>query len=99
MDCPKCGVYNPEDRENCWRCGAELPKQPARPKRDPQANSRRWLYFGVALFALATILRMCGVQVPGFPSREEPTGMRFDQPAIIQAAPPEWLAWQEIALS
>lgn len=65
MDCPKCGVYNPEDRDNCWRCGAELPKQPEKPKRDPQAASRKWLYIGVVVLGLVTLLRMCGIQVPG----------------------------------
>ena len=51
MDCPNCGVYNPEERTVCWRCDQELPK-PKEPKkeRDPAAAQRRmWIIVGVAL--------------------------------------------------
>jgi uncharacterized membrane protein YvbJ len=52
MDCPNCGVYNPEDRIICWRCDQELPKPPKREKKkhDPaQAQRRMWIIVGVAL--------------------------------------------------
>ena len=51
MDCPNCGVYNPEDRTVCWRCDLELPK-PKEPKkkRDPaQAQRRMWIIIGAVL--------------------------------------------------
>jgi hypothetical protein len=52
MDCPNCGVYNPEDRHVCWRCDRELPK-PKTPKKrgtDPaQARRRMWILIAVAL--------------------------------------------------
>jgi uncharacterized membrane protein YvbJ len=52
MDCPNCGVYNPEDRTVCWRCDQELPK-PKTPKKrssDPAAVARRmWIIVGVVL--------------------------------------------------
>lgn len=51
MDCPNCGVYNPEERTVCWRCDRELPK-PKEPKkkRDLAATQRRmWIIVGVAL--------------------------------------------------
>jgi predicted nucleic acid-binding Zn ribbon protein len=42
MDCPNCGVYNPEDRTICWRCDKK--------KRDPaQMQRRMWLIVGIAL--------------------------------------------------
>jgi len=82
MDCPKCGVYNPEDRTNCWRCGAELPKQAPKTRRDPQASARVWLYIGFAVIVLVTVLRMCGVSVPGLPSDDNSTGRAPTQPAL-----------------
>ena len=51
MDCPNCGVYNPEDRQVCWRCDQELPK-PKEPKkrRDPAVFQRRmWIIVAVAV--------------------------------------------------
>ena len=51
MDCPNCGVYNPEDRTVCWRCDQELPRpKPPKKKLDPAALQRRtWLIVAVAL--------------------------------------------------
>jgi hypothetical protein len=52
MDCPNCGVYNPEGRTICWRCDQELPKpvEPKKSKQDPaQAARRAWLIAGLAL--------------------------------------------------
>ncbi|MGC9335040.1 MAG: hypothetical protein ACP5JJ_12880 [Anaerolineae bacterium] len=52
MDCPNCGVYNPEDRVVCWRCDQELPKpkEPKKKQHDPALAQRRmWLIFGVIL--------------------------------------------------
>lgn len=52
MDCPNCGVYNPEGREVCWRCDKELPK-PKEPKKrssDPSMTMRRmWILIAVGL--------------------------------------------------
>jgi predicted nucleic acid-binding Zn ribbon protein len=52
MDCPNCGVYNPEDRQVCWRCDRELPKPevPKKRRMDPsQAMRRVWIIVGVAM--------------------------------------------------
>ena len=51
MDCPNCGVYNPEDRVVCWRCDQELPKpKEVKKRRDPALFQRRiWLIVAVAL--------------------------------------------------
>jgi hypothetical protein len=51
MDCPNCGVYNPEERTVCWRCDQELPKpQPPKKKADPALMQRRmWTIVGLAL--------------------------------------------------
>jgi hypothetical protein len=54
MDCPNCGVYNPEGRQICWRCDRELPK-PKEPKKrgtnPAQAMRRVWILVAVALLA------------------------------------------------
>jgi predicted nucleic acid-binding Zn ribbon protein len=52
MDCPNCGVYNPEDRQVCWRCDQELPKpqEPKKRKGDPALAARRmWIIVGIFL--------------------------------------------------
>lgn len=51
MDCPNCGVYNPEDRQVCWRCDQELPKPKVpKKKRDPsQVMRRTWIIVGIAI--------------------------------------------------
>ena len=65
MDCPNCGVYNPEGREVCWRCDMELPK-PKEPKKKSRGmtTSRMWLLVGIAIllwllitFVLPLLLR------------------------------------------
>lgn len=50
MNCPNCGVYNPEERKVCWRCDMELPK-PKEPKKKRQGLTagRLWLILGIAL--------------------------------------------------
>jgi uncharacterized membrane protein YvbJ len=52
VDCPNCGVYNPEDRTVCWRCDQELPKpvEPKKKKGDPALAQRRmWIIIAVVL--------------------------------------------------
>ena len=52
MDCPNCGVYNPEDRHVCWRCDKELPRPKPEKKRknDPVLAQRRmWIIVAVVL--------------------------------------------------
>lgn len=61
MDCPNCGVYNPEDRTVCWRCDEELPKPKSSKKkrRDPASAMRRmwvWIAIALALWILLTWL-------------------------------------------
>jgi predicted nucleic acid-binding Zn ribbon protein len=51
MDCPNCGVYNPEERQVCWRCDEDLPK-PQKPKKpvDPAKRMRQmWIILGIVL--------------------------------------------------
>jgi uncharacterized membrane protein YvbJ len=52
MDCPNCGVYNPEDRVVCWRCDHELPKpeEPKKRKTDAaRAMRRMWILVAIVL--------------------------------------------------
>jgi predicted nucleic acid-binding Zn ribbon protein len=58
MDCPNCGVYNPEDRQVCWRCDQELPKpkEPKKKRVDPSTAMRRmWIIVGIALLLWALL--------------------------------------------
>ncbi|MFC2015799.1 DUF2116 family Zn-ribbon domain-containing protein [Chloroflexota bacterium] len=51
MDCPNCGVYNPEDRQVCWRCHEELPK-PKEPKKKADSTTamrRMWIIVAIVL--------------------------------------------------
>jgi predicted nucleic acid-binding Zn ribbon protein len=56
MDCPNCGVYNPEDRQVCWRCDQELPKPPEPKKRRDPALARRQLWIVIAIVLAIWIL-------------------------------------------
>jgi len=50
MDCPNCGVYNPEGRAVCWRCDKELPKPKEPKKKSPAMTTRRvWLMVGAGI--------------------------------------------------
>jgi hypothetical protein len=52
MDCPNCGVYNPEEREICWRCDRELPKPEEPKKRRGGAfftQRQMWIMIGIIL--------------------------------------------------
>jgi predicted nucleic acid-binding Zn ribbon protein len=50
MDCPNCGVYNPEERQVCWRCNEELPKPKPKKKREPIDMQRRmWIIIAVII--------------------------------------------------
>ena len=52
MDCPNCGVYNPEDRRVCWRCDRELPKPEEPKKRRGGAiwtKHRMWVAVGIII--------------------------------------------------
>ena len=94
MDCPNCGVYNPEGRERCWRCDLELPKQQPKQRRGPQLSSRFWLYVALALFAIVTVLRTCGALPEELlPRIEPPSGQVAPQQVPVarsldQAFPP-----------
>jgi cell division septal protein FtsQ len=71
MDCPNCGVYNPEDRQVCWRCDRELPK-PKEPKKrgtDPARAMRRvWILVAIALLAWLLITWILPLLLGGAPA-------------------------------
>jgi predicted nucleic acid-binding Zn ribbon protein len=52
MDCPNCGVYNPEGRMVCWRCDRELPKpkEPKKRRDSAQAMRRMWIIVAIMVF-------------------------------------------------
>ncbi len=71
MDCPNCGVYNPEDRLVCWRCDQELPKPQAPKKRkgDPASAARRlWILVVVALLIWILLTWLLPLLLGGAPT-------------------------------
>jgi predicted nucleic acid-binding Zn ribbon protein len=70
MDCPNCGVYNPEDRQVCWRCDHELPKpkEPKKRKSDPgQAMRRMWIIVVIVLVVWIVISWLLPMLMGGAP--------------------------------
>lgn len=71
MDCPNCGVYNPEDRTICWRCDQELPK-PEEPKKrslDPQRAMRRmWIIVGIVMVLWVLLTWLLPLLLGGAPT-------------------------------
>jgi predicted nucleic acid-binding Zn ribbon protein len=55
MNCPNCGVYNPEDRTVCWRCAKELPK-PVEPPKKKDSRKRYQIYLWIAIVILVTLM-------------------------------------------
>jgi len=86
MDCPKCGTYNPEEREKCWRCDEPLPKPEPKKKKNPQKSAQTMLYVLIAAFTVFTLLRMCGLTVPGLeaPAGGEPTGFLSSPTVLVE---------------
>jgi len=64
MECPNCGVYNPEDRKVCWRCDKPLPKPEPPKRRNPVRTSQIWLYIALAAAIVIPLLRFCGNALP-----------------------------------
>lgn len=50
MNCPKCGTWNPDDKQVCWRCQAELPK-PVEKKKQQTV-----LFLGLPLWSWIAIV-------------------------------------------
>ena len=63
MECPNCGVYNPDDRKVCWRCDRPLPTPPPEKRRSRQ-TSQLWLYIALAAAIVIPLLRYCGNALP-----------------------------------
>lgn len=64
MDCRKCGTWNPDDKNFCWRCGAELPKPvEKKPKKAPLtfAGLPVWMWILLALFFVVLVVGQCSV--------------------------------------
>ncbi len=67
MDCPKCGTWNPDDKDVCWRCQTELPKPLPEKKKTRQtfAGFPIWVWIAIVFFFAATSLGQCFIsQVP-----------------------------------
>jgi predicted nucleic acid-binding Zn ribbon protein len=70
MDCPNCGVYNPEDRIVCWRCDQELPKpqEPKKRKNDPTLMGRRlWILAAIAVLVWIVLTWILPLLLGGSP--------------------------------
>ena len=67
MDCPNCGTWNPEDKDVCWRCQAELPHPKPKKKkgRTTLLGFPIWAWIAIELFFVATSLGQCFLgQIP-----------------------------------
>lgn len=63
-NCTKCNTWNPDDKNFCWRCGAELPKPVApKPKRAPRTfvGVPIWMWLAMILFFAMLFLGQCFV--------------------------------------
>lgn len=61
MNCPKCNTWNPDDKNFCWRCSADLPK-PVEKKPKKQvlfAGLPLWMWLVLALFMVSLLLGQC----------------------------------------
>lgn len=61
MDCTNCGTWNPDDKDVCWRCQAELPKPVEKKKRSPAtfAGLPIWLWAAGILLISITMFGQC----------------------------------------
>jgi hypothetical protein len=60
MDCVKCGQWNADDRNLCWRCDAELPK-PVEKKKKKQPV----VFLGLPLWSWVLVIAMMIVLFAG----------------------------------
>lgn len=50
MDCPKCGTWNPDDKDLCWRCQTPMPTPVEKKPR------KRLVLWGLPLWAWILVL-------------------------------------------
>jgi predicted nucleic acid-binding Zn ribbon protein len=50
MECPNCGTWNPDDKDVCWRCQAELPRP------IPEKKKRKTSFLGLPIWAWVAII-------------------------------------------
>ena len=62
-DCLKCGTWNPEDKNVCWRCQAELPKPVVKKQRCPVRVLGLSIWIWLAIFFF--VIMMIAVQLIG----------------------------------
>lgn len=67
MDCPNCGTWNPDDKDVCWRCQAELPrpKQKKQKRRLTFLGFPMWAWIAIVLFFAVTSMGQCFLAPPG----------------------------------
>lgn len=56
-NCLNCGTWNPEDKNVCWRCQAELPKPVIPKKRGPVRvlGLSIWIWLAIFFFVVMMI--------------------------------------------
>jgi hypothetical protein len=52
MDCPKCGTWNPDDKQVCWRCQATWPKPVEKKIKKPR------IFLGLPVWAWVMLVLM-----------------------------------------
>lgn len=59
-DCTKCGTWNPDDKDFCWRCSTPLPKpEPQKPRRKTFAGLPVWMWVALAVLFVAMNFGSC----------------------------------------
>lgn len=66
MNCTKCNTWNPDDKQVCWRCQAELPKPvEKKPKRTLTFGGLPvWMWIALAIFFVVMVLGQCVMMPP-----------------------------------
>ncbi len=61
MNCPKCKTWNPDDKEVCWRCQAEMPKPVPKAVKKPLvfAGLPAWMWVAMIIFLASFFLGQC----------------------------------------
>lgn len=65
MDCRKCGTWNPDDKDFCWRCQTPLPRRPEpKPKRQTFGGLPVWMWVALGVLFIAMNFGSCMFLAP-----------------------------------
>ena len=59
MNCPNCGVYNPDDRTQCYKCDEPLPQKKEGPKRGQTGRMGMWTWIILVILGALFFIQQC----------------------------------------